>query len=79
MAQSGSTPQGTPTTNEDNMEEILTALRKYFDLLDSPEEHINDWEYLEQLTEAEEDLRRFVYAEDVEYKLPDFITKGTSK
>ena len=61
------------------MEEILTALRKYFELLDSPEEHMDDWEYLLQLSLAQEDLRCFVYAEEVEYKLPDFITKGTSK
>lgn len=61
------------------MEEILTALRKYFDLLDSPEEHMDDWEYLQQLSIAEDDLRRFIYAEEVEYQLPDFITKGVSK
>jgi hypothetical protein len=61
------------------MEEILTALRKYFELLDNTDEEMDHWEYMQQLSIAEEDLRRFVYAEEVEYKLPDFITKGTSK
>ena len=61
------------------MEEILTALRKYFDLLDNPDQDIDEWEYHELIAKAEEDLRRFVYAEEFEYKLPDFITKGVSK
>ena len=61
------------------MEEILTALRKYFELLDNTDEDMDEWEYLQQLSIAEDDLRRFVYAEEEEYQLPDFITKGVSK
>lgn len=59
------------------MEELLAALKRYFDLIDNDKMDMDDWDYLDAIDKAEQDLRSFLYNE--EYELPAFLTKGITK
>lgn len=59
------------------MEELLAALKNYFELLDNTDEDRNELAYIKLITDAEEDLRSFLPKE--EYELPAFLTKGITK
>ena len=59
------------------MEELLAALKHYFDLIDNDKMDMDDWDYLDSIEKAEQDLRSFLHEE--EYELPAFLTKGVTK
>jgi len=59
------------------MEELLYALKNYFDLMDDDSQDMDDWDYLDAIEKAEQNLRSFLPNE--EYELPAFLTKGITK
>lgn len=59
------------------MEELLAALKHYFDLVDDDKMDMDDWDYLDAIEKAEQNLRSFLQEE--EYELPAFLTKGITK
>ncbi len=59
------------------MEDLLYALKNYFDLIDDDSQDMDDWDYLDAIEKAEQNLRSFLPTE--EYALPAFLLKGIDK